>query len=334
MSKRCRKLARKTKKADFVTTRPSIGGGEPHFSGVWEVFEGYEIRRADAVSYIQATGEVKKVYRPLADAPHLFLEFARLSEQQPTKEVLQGWLKEYGVLGIHYDDGRPYFPVYYPEPAAPPLMYDTEGGSGETVMYFWSAAQEANRVLSLYEAALNRDEEKLEELAGGPRVVKSITKTYLETILYASLRAGTRIPDEQVASTTDLLVDNALMRVWHTVQDRLSNFAYPVINHESPNTAALPHFHTGDLLSPERLAASWGFRNLSGAMWLQFFWLITSRADIKRCRYCGRIIPLAPSIPQDGEKKRKPRNDKRYCNKSCQQNYDYHNRKKYKSKRS
>ncbi len=122
------------------------------------------------------------------------------------------------------------------------------------------------------------------------------------------------------------------MCVWYVVQGKLSNFTYPTVNHELPAPSALPHFHKGEPLATHRLGASWAFRNLLGAMYLQFYWLITSRADIKRCKYCGRIIYLAPPIPQPGEKPRKPCSDKEYCDKSCQQNYDYHERRKHKGK--
>src|SRR5687767_14938881 len=68
-------LARKTKEADLDITAPSIGGGEPHLSGVWKVFEGYEVREpGEGLPYVEATGKVKKTYRPLVDTPHLFLE--------------------------------------------------------------------------------------------------------------------------------------------------------------------------------------------------------------------------------------------------------------------
>jgi hypothetical protein len=320
-------LPRKTKKADLDITAPSMGEGEPHFSGVWEVFEGYEIREPDdGFPYVEATGEVKKTYRPLADTPHLFLEFARLEDKPVNREVLEWWLGEYGVLGMHYDEGLPYVPAYYPEPATPPLMYFTEGGPGETAGYYGLAIMEAAQVLSLFEAAVNKDTDALMQLLGDLTV-----KRCMEQSLYAAL--AQTVGGGQMATTaqdllTETLVDKALMRVWQRVQDKLSNFTYPTINHELPTTSALPHFHKGAPLAPHRLGASWGFRNIIGAMYLQFYWLITSRADIKRCKNCGRIISLAPPILEDGSKGRKRRSDKKYCNKSCQQREDYKRRVK------
>ena len=323
-------MPRKTKKADLDSTAPSIGGGEPQLSGVWEVFEGYEIREPDDGSpYVEATGEVKKTYRPLADTPHLFLEFARLEDKPVNREVLEGWLSEYGVLGMHYDDGRPYVPAYYPEPAAPPLMYFTEGGPGETAGYYGLAIMEAAQVLSLFEAAVNKDTDALMQLLGDLTVKHAMERTLYSALAQAT-GGGRKASVDQNQILSELLVDKALMRVWHVVQDKLSNFTYPTINHELPSTSALPHFHKGGPLAPHRLGASWGFRNLIGAMYLQFYWLITSRADIKRCENCGRIISLAPPTSPDGRKGRKPRSDKKYCNKSCQQREDYKRRVKRK----
>jgi hypothetical protein len=299
---------------------------------VWEVFERYEIQVPDdGLPYLEATGDVKKTYRPLADKPHLFLEFARLAENPVNREVLESWVNEYGLLGMHYDDGRPYVPVYYPEPATPPLMYFTEGGPGETAGYYGLSVMEAGRVLSLYEAAVNKDADALMQLLGDLEVKHCIERA-LHAAVAQTTGGGRKAAVDQDQILTEILVDKALMKVWHVVQDKLSNFTYPTINHELPSTSALPHFHKGEPLAPHRLGASWGFRNLIGAMYLQLYWLITSRAGIKRCKHCGRIISLAPPTSSEGKKGRKPRSDKEYCDKWCQQNYDYHKRRKPKSK--
>jgi hypothetical protein len=317
-----------TKKADLEITAPSIGEGEPQLSGVWEVFEGYEIREpGDGPPYVEATGKVKKAYRPLVDTPHLFLEFARLADKYVNREVLEGWLEEHGVLGMHYDDGRPYVPAYYPEPATPPLMYFTEGGPGETAGYYGLSVIEAGRVLSLYEAAVNEDTDALKQLLGDLAVKHSMERALYSALAQAT-GGGRRASVDQEQLLTELLVNKALMKVWHVVQDKLSNYTYPTINHELPETSALPHLHQGAPLAPHRLGASWGFRNLIGAMYLQCYWLITSRADIKRCKNCGRIVSLAPPTFPDGRKGRKPRSDKQYCNKWCQQREDYKRRVK------
>jgi hypothetical protein len=150
--------------------------------------------------------------------------------------------------------------------------------------------------LALYEAVLNRDPDKLESLLS---------------------------PDELMQETgsdrIDVLVHRALAQVWEHVM-ALAVFAYPAI---SPTDNG----HERLLLSVDGLNASWGVRNLLGAMYLQFFWLVTSAGELSRCKYCGRIISYAPPVPVGEEHKvRKPRKDKEFCDSRCRQNFHYHNR--------
>ena len=53
-----------------------------------------------------------------------------------------------------------------------PRGLGNEGGPEETVLDFVREAQEARRVLSLYEATLNKDEDRLVQLLGGPEVTE------------------------------------------------------------------------------------------------------------------------------------------------------------------
>jgi len=154
-----------------------MGGNEPHFSGLWGVYESYEVRPLDGrYPFLVALGELKGVYRPLADTPHLFFDFAQLAAEPLSHEVMLNWVGEYGVLGLHYGEGTlPNLEMSY-RPVTPPPMYDWEGGPEETVVGFVHAAQEARRVLSLYEAALNKDAEWLERLLGGSEAVEKFRK--------------------------------------------------------------------------------------------------------------------------------------------------------------
>jgi hypothetical protein len=43
-----------------------------------------------------------------------------------------------------------------------------------------------------------------------------------------------------------------------------------------------------------KLTSTWRVRNLLGAMYLQFYSLITSTGALSRCKYCNRIISYAP----------------------------------------
>jgi hypothetical protein len=110
------------------------------------------------------------------------------------------------------------------------------------------------------------------------------------------------------------LMDTALRDIWRMVGAALSIFAYSSI---------IARGMLGPL-SLGKLASHWGVRNLLGAMYLQFNWLITSGAALSRCKYCGRLISYAPTWPES--EGRKPRKDKEFCDSRCRQNYHYHNR--------
>ncbi len=70
------------------------------------------------------------------------MEFAGLVEQGPiTTEVVLGWVKDYGVLGLEKGTG---IGAGWGNP---------RGGPAESVSNFEMQAQEANLVLRLFEAA-------------------------------------------------------------------------------------------------------------------------------------------------------------------------------------
>lgn len=79
---------------------------------------------------------------------------------------------------------------------------------------------------------------------------------------------------------------------------------------------------------PELLTRSWVPVNLLGAMYLQFYWMMTSGGDLSRCKFCDQVISRAPSSTGSGQT-RKPRNDKEFCSSRCRQNYHYNNRVKH-----
>jgi hypothetical protein len=162
--------------------------------------------------------------------------------------------------------------------------------------------------LALYEAVLNRDADRLESLPSPPGEDPE------------SLVQGRQYEDELTRETgcdqIDVLVDRAIGQVWEHVM-ALAVFAYPAIT----PTGSL---NSRPLLTVDRLNASWGVRNLLGAMYLQFFWLVTSAGKLSRCKYCGGIISYAPPVPV-GEG-RKPRKDKEFCDSRCRQNFHYQNR--------
>jgi hypothetical protein len=123
--------------------------------------------------------------------------------------------------------------------------------------------------LALYEAVLNRDADRLESLPSPPGEDPE------------SLVQGRQYEDELTRETgcdqIDVLVDRAIGQVWEHVM-ALAVCAYPAI---SPSGG----LNQQPLLTVDRLNASWRVRNLLGAMYLQFFWLVTSAGELARCKY-------------------------------------------------
>jgi hypothetical protein len=308
-------LLRRLGREDLASVNPFVREKERHAPFLWHVYEDYElVEEEDTLPYIRAVTpkgyeSPKRVrsYNPLVDTPHLFLDFARIAERKNPADALSQWIKQYGLLGFA-DSSPQWSPDVSPEVTVPPRIYEDSGGPGETLVAVWDEVNTTNRILALYEAVLNRDSDKL--------VTLIFTSEQDPEWLEQRLQHVSGYEDKTSSDRIDALVSVALLEVWEFI-GAVEVFAYPVIN------------PTGDLnqqslLTVERLQASWGVRNLLGAMYLQFFWLVTSAGDLSRCKYCRRIISYAPPLPES--EGRKPRKDKEFCDSRCRQNYHYHNR--------
>ena len=308
-------MLRRLGRDDLASVNPFLREKERHARFVWHVYEDYElVKEEDALPYLRAVTpkgyeSPKRVrsYNPLVDTPRLFLDFARIAERKNPAEALSQWITQYGLLGFA-DSSPQWSPEASPEVTVPPRIYDDSGGPGETLEAVWEEVYTTNRILALYEAVLNRDAEKLETLI--------FTSEEDSEGLEQRRQHVSGYADKTCSDKIDVLMSVALAEVWEFI-GALDVFAYPVIN------------PTGDLnqqplLTVDRLKASWGVRNLLGAMYLQFFWLVTSAGELARCKYCSRIISYAPTWPES--EGRKPRKDKEFCDSRCRQNYHYHTR--------
>jgi hypothetical protein len=308
-------LLRRLGREDLASVNPFLWEKEIHEPFVWHVYEDYElVEEEDALPYLRASipkgyewPKRVKSYNPLVDTPRLFLDFARIAERKNPAKALSQWIAQYGLLGFANSNPQ-WFPEGFPEVTVPPRQYDDRGGPGETLDAVWNEVYTTNEGLALYEAVLNRDSHTLESLL----LPSEEDPDWLER-RWRSVNERMRETD---CARIDVLIDQALAQVWEYVM-ALAVFAYPAI---SP-TGSL---NQQPLLTLDRLNASWGVRNLLGAMYLQFFWLVTSAGELARCKYCGRIISYAPPMPES--EKRKPRKDKEFCDSRCRQNYHYQNR--------
>jgi len=311
-------MLRRLGREDLASVNPFLREKESHAPFVWHVYEDYEVvEEKAALPYLRASTPKGyespkriRVYNPLVDTPRLFLDFARIAERKNPAEALSQWIAQYGLLGFA-DSSPQWSPEASPQVTVPPRTYDDSGGPGETLDAIWYEVYTTNRILALYEAVLNRDPDKLETLIFTP----GEDPEWLER----RRRHVSGYADKTGSGSIDVLVSGALAAVWEHI-GALEVFAYPVI---SP----MGSLHQRPLLTVNRLKASWSVRNLLGAMYLQFFWLVTSAGELARCKYCGRIISYAPPVPVgEVHKVRKPRKDKEFCDSRCRQNYHYHNR--------
>jgi hypothetical protein len=336
-------MKRRMGREDFRSASPIEKGADSGYFH-WAVYEDYEIAEEDEqLPYLTASSdEPETLYKPLVDTPHLFLEFARIAEQRSrSDEALDNWIRKYGLLGLTGGMGKTLHADLYPEVIDPPLRYSNAGGPGDTLNAYHVAVAKTNKLLTLYEALLNRDHEGLEkcfvwherctpedlrekwsaaelekrEVAEVPRLKDSMVVSERTTVVVESTLDDILVYEWVPDDWNTLLMQRAIVEIWMTVGAALSAFAYPAITYDNESNLAV---------SPDKLTSTWRVRNLLGAIYLQFFWLITSTSDLSRCKYCGRIISYAPPMPES--EGRKPRKDKEFCDSRCRQNYHYHNR--------
>lgn len=310
---------RRVNREDLAHSNPLLGRDVARGILLWRVYEDYEVQESeDGTQFVQVAGKGTPheampidAYDPLRDTPHLFLEFARLVESKSTGDALFAWIHAHGVPGFSHEGvwGR----GNALQQSVPGLYHNDKGGTLDSFGHIWDIAWESNEALLLYEAAISEDERKL---------VDAMFPDRDESERRQRPKAQT---EETGVSGLDWLVSAALSQLTEYAMGPLVSYCYPVIS--------FPHSHVSDdealPLTPEMLSRGWGARNPLGAMGLQFYWLITSGGELDRCKYCGRIISHASSVPGSRPvADRKTRSDKTFCDSRCRQNYHYHNRVK------
>ena len=313
---------RRLNREDLRTSNPLLGSDEPGGRLIWRVYEEYEVQRSEeGVAFVQVAGmgtphEAAAIdaYEPITDTPHLFLEFARLVESKSTGEALSNWIHRYGVPGFSYEGiwgGGDALQQSVPYP-----YHNNKGGTLDSFEHIWAIAWEANQSLLLYEAATSGDVRKLEQVLFSDNNQEWVRDR----------RQGLEARSEATsASWREVLVNDALFQLIEYASGALISYCYPVISYPRSYSHILEDH--APPLTLDKLSRGWGARNLLGAMGLQFYWLITSGGELDRCKYCGRIISHAPSVPGSRPVEgRKTRSDKVFCDSRCRQNYHYHNR--------
>jgi hypothetical protein len=267
---------------------------------------------------------VRFIYKPLEDAPHLFLEFARLMEQRDPTNALTEWISRRGLLGLYkreHPNGNTKLEVGatdYRRERWWTSDYETteymhEGGPSETIANLRSEANSANHVLTNWEAFLSGEPERAEHelLDHFPQHDSGALKDRYISFLRAHAKHLGLTYGEH-------LLYQVGFQACLAVQDVLEAFTYPYLAFDYRNPLGRLQGTPG----PELAAGSWRPRNLLGAMYLQMYHVMISSGEISQCKYCGRTISYAPSLSESTA--RKPRKDKEFCDSRCRQNYHYH----------
>jgi hypothetical protein len=263
---------------------------------------------------------VKERYAPL-NYPDIFLLFAGLADEGPiTREVMKGWVEQYGVLGLQRTaQGRG----------------DPRGGKTESLSNFARHAHDAHFVLRLYEAATKPDGPNVEYLrhviappvlpedVPTPRVLEGEIDGQKIALINDSELTPRRLQmaaqKMRARTSPKQLKEIALDYVARTVQNHVSTECYPLLYMRKD----------GSLLQ------GWGFESLLGAMYVQLMWLITAAGEeVRWCLWCQKVIdfeqpeqPRDPWIPNDRSRGYKTRRDIKFCDNEgkCRSAYNYHN---------
>lgn len=277
-------------------------------AGMWKVWESYEVVEIDGGAYVLARGNANNCdeYRPLAQTPGLYLEFARLADEgEITREVWLDWVERYGVLGLEWRNPNEVMLVGLFGPVC------QEGGPNESYEAFVREARRANWVL------------RLVEVVGSPE-----GPDYAEFIKEAYEVRGVPFQGQARQMSIDGAKRWALRMIWQEVQEQIRE-CHPVV-------------HVAD----GRFMQGWGFHSLISAMYLQLMWLLTATGDeVRWCKRpeCGKVIAYEQpeqAMAFSGLKKNdrsmgyRTRKDKEFCSNRCKGLYHYYHVKKGKRRKN
>ena len=254
------------------------------------------------------------VYKPLADTPGLFLEFARLADREIDEETWLAWVHRYGDLGRvgYYSHPKRLGGGIVAQPddhihrferldchdkESSQIRLDTLGG------FRWFAWL-ANYTLRLY------------ELATAPygADVEAIAETLFDDSEVCGDGLMLKIALEEGNADADRARQSALGACWRHVQRELQVGAFPRVVFKEPDKPT------------HGMITSWGFHTLLGAMFVQMMWLMTATEGVRRCSGPGCSVVVYFETP-DPEKAKtsgngmpsRKRKDARFCSARCKQ---------------
>jgi hypothetical protein len=222
------------------------------------VCDEYEMRGEHIVA-ASDKDEVKRwhLFRPLEDAPDLFLRFGRLCKEPDFASAALSFARRYGLPRDDEDDAS-----------------STKRPEKLHLASFLRESRQAWAVVALYECVLTENEVAATEILADHKDDGEYFRLAFydpdsgspsDTPLLRALTAAAAITEETATRLT---------RQWMYIE---------VAGRTRPD--------------PSWIKLSWVFDNLLGAMYLQMRQLLVAGGGVARCGHCQRIISLGPPLP-------------------------------------
>jgi hypothetical protein len=298
--------------------------------------------------------ELVSAYRPLVDTPELFLEFARLADNEgldaelgtdKNADVALAWAELYGVLGLTPTQGQAFS-----QPA-----FDLLHGGGERLSILDPRDPERPQVVvadGTVESVLKVADITTQQSYGQRRDVQGGRNDTVEAFALEAWTAHTALRLYEAANAEPEPKTDTIRHYWRATAP--SSGSMPPASEEEAKTWALEWVKEATLsrirgyVYPQPYRTDQGFvqgmrfESLLDAIWLQMLWLLTAGNKVRKCefRYCDKVITFKnpdqyedPGTNKNARRKYRTRVDKYYCDHLCVAKESYH-RNKDKKKRA
>jgi hypothetical protein len=297
--------------------------------------------------------ELVNTYRPLVDTPDLFLEFARLVDDEDLNaelgtdhnaEVALAWAETYGVLGLTPTQGqelsKPTFDLFHGEGEKLSIPDPRDPERPKVVV----ADGTAESVLKMADVRTQHTHRRRQDVQGGQ-------DDTVEAFALEAWTANTALSLYEAVTADSVPNIETIRHFWESMAS--FSGSTPPASSEEAKTWAEEWVKKATLsrirgyVYPELYEADQGFvqgmrfESLLDAMWLQMMWLLTAGNNVRRCkfRFCRKVIAFEapdqfedPGIQKNARRNYKTRVDKEHCDHLCVAKEHYH-RNKDKKKR-
>jgi len=287
------------------------------------------------------------------DTPGLFLEFARLADNEGldaelgtdnNAEVAYTWAETYGVLGLTPTQGlelyEPVFDLFHGGERL--SILDARDSENLQVIV---ADGSAESVLKIANITTQHSHRRRRDVQGGQG----------DTVEAFTLEAWTANTALRLyeAATADAGPDTETIRhFWGSMAP--SSGSPPPASPEEAKTWAEEwvvnamlsrirgYVYSQPYRADQGFVQGMRFESLLDAIWLQMLWLLTAGNNVRKCkfRFCRKVIAFEtpdqfedPGTQKNARRKYKTRVDKEHCDHLCVANESYH-RNKDKKKRA